>query len=308
MKKDNNTTKISNWILWAPLKFGLLFFGLAFLATTINTFVLERFFTPNVSQPIFITLTTIVLVYGLLFLAKKLPVKKMDRYSFISLHIAQTLITTICFYALTYLLIHNPESVMLKLTTMASQSVGLFITTMLLFGIILSYISGVYFSNLYAKFRRIQDLNIPTWKIILTIPFGFSALWVPGFLMNTNNKQQTVTTNNKKYNKLVNWIISNTTNTVSAFIFITLVSALLFGITSVLLTFIFALIYGIWTLQIGEKNFKKIIPNKYSSVAIIINIILIVSVIGFSIFASKNTQSLTINISDTQAISETIQG
>lgn len=308
MKKNDNTTKISNWILWAPLKFSFLFFCLVFLTATINTFVLERFFTLNVSQLIFITLISIVLVYSLLFLAKKLPVKKMDRHSFISLHIAQTLITTICFYVLTYLLIHNSESIMLKITIMASQSGGLFIITMLLFGIILSYISGVYFSNLYAKFRRIQDLNIPIWKIILSIPFGFSALWVPGFLMESNDKHHTVTVKNKSYNKLINWTLGSTTNTVSVFIFITLVSTLLFGITPILLTFIFALIYGIWALQIGTKNFKQRIPGKYSTIAIIVNIILLLTITVSSIFTTYNTETITMNISDIETITQTTQG
>lgn len=306
--QENNTSKISNWILWAPLKFGLLFFGLIFLATTINAFVLERFFTPNISQSIFIILISIALGYSAIFLAKKLPIKKMDRKSFISLHIAQTLITTICFYILTYFLIYNMQSIMFKMTIMAAQSVITFFITMLAFGVIFSYITGVYFSNLYAKFRRIQDFNIPTWKIILSLPFGFSALWIPGFLLESSSKQHTVITNNKKYNKLINWTLNNPTNTVSVFIFITLFSILLFGVTPVLLTFIFALIYGIWTLQIGAKKFKQIIPNKYSTFAVIINIVLIVSVIGFGIFAAKEPQPLTINISDTHEITETIQG
>lgn len=306
--QENNTSKISNWILWAPLKFGLLFFGLIFLATTINAFVLERFFTPNVSQSIFIILISIALGYSAIFLAKKLPIKKMDRKSFISLHIAQTLITTICFYILTYFLIFNMQSIMFKMTIMAAQSVITFFITMLAFGVIFSYITGVYFSNLYAKFRRIQDFNIPTWKIILSLPFGFSALWVPGFLLDTNSKQHAVITSNKKYNKLINWTLNNPTNTVSVFIFITLFSILLFGVTPVLLTFIFALIYGIWTLQIGAKKFNQIIPGKYSTTAIIINVILILTIIGFSIIATPKPDTMMINISDTHEITETIQG
>ena len=308
MKQNNNNTKISTWTLWAPLKFSFLCFGLIFLSASINTFVLERLFAPNISHSIFITLTTIVFIFSLIFLIKKLPIKKMDQRSFISLHIAQTLITTICFYTLTYFLIYNTQTFMIKMTLMATHSIGLFFITMLLFGLITLYISGVYFSNIYAKFRRIQDLNIPTWKIIFIIPFGFSALWIPGFLMKPDNKQQTITSNNKTYNKFIDWVLTNTTNIVSVFIFITLLSTLLFGITPVLLTFIFALIYGIWTLQIGEKKFKQKISGQYSTVAMIINIVMILTIIVFSTFASHTSDSVTINISDTDEITQTTQG
>ena len=303
-----NNKKLSDWLLWEPLKFSCLCFGLIFLAATIHTFLLEGLLPPDISQNTFIFLTSVAFIYSLIFLIKKLPVKKMDRSSFVSLHIAQTLITTICFYFITYLVIYNSQSIMFQLMLMETKSFGLFFIAMLLFGLGLLYLSGIFFSNLYAKIRRIQEFDIPTWKIIFSIPFGFSALWIPGFLMEESDKAQSVSTDNKTYNKLINWTLSNNTNTVSVFIFITLLSILLFGLSAVLLTFIFALIYGIWNLQIGTKKFKQKISKNYSTVAVIINIIMVLVTIGLGALMPQKTETITINITDTNTTTQTIQG
>jgi hypothetical protein len=149
-----------------------------------------------------------------------------------------------------------------------------------------------------------QRFNIPTWKIILSIPFGFSALWVPGYLLNTKQiKNPSQKINSKWYNRVINWTTSNQLNTISMFVFITIISSFFAGLNAMLLTFIFALIFGIWVLQIGAKTFEKNIAKKYSSVAIITNIALIIIFSCFYIFAPQPSQNIQISVSDIEITS-----
>ena len=98
------------------------------------------------------------------------------------------------------------------------------------------------------------------------------------------------------------------TNTIAAFIFITLVSGLFFGPLSVLRTFIFALIYGIWVLQVGAKKFNTDIAGKYSTMTIIANLAIVLTFIFFATIAPKPTETVTVNITDTPITVDYNQG
>ena len=166
------------------------------------------------------------------------------------------------------------------------------------------YLVGIEIFNIYVKIRRIQDFNIPTWKIILSIPFGFSALWVPGYLLKTTKQKKVAQEiKSKWYAKLISWTTKTQLNTISMFVFITVLSSFFAGLNAVLLTFSFALLFGIWALQIGTKQFEKNIAKKYYSVAVIINIALIILFICTYIFAPKTQQNIQINISDIEVTS-----
>jgi hypothetical protein len=159
--------------------------------------------------------------------------------------------------------------------------------------------TGLYITNLYAKILRIQQFQIPLWKIILSIPFGFSALWIPGYLLSTKpEKNISLPIKHKWYSKLIKWTISDNINTISMFVFITALSGFFIGFEPMLLTFTLTLIFGIWTLKIGSKKFEYKIKNKYSTVAVIINIIFIT--IFAMMYTTSKPSNIQINITDTQ--------
>lgn len=136
-------------------------------------------------------------------------------------------------------------------------------------------------------------MKIPTWKIILSIPFGFTALWVPGYILPDSTKKSNEGIAQSDWQKsITNWIVKGTKNTAIAFIIITLCNLYL-GIKPILLTFIFALICGIWALQIGTKKFLKNIGARYSTLAVAINIVTILIMLTLSIYTT-NTPSQTI--------------
>ena len=137
-------------------------------------------------------------------------------------------------------------------------------------------------------------MGIPTWKIILSVPFGFSALWTPGYILEANTtKTPGQQISCSWYTRLQNWILSNQTNINISYIVVIFISSLFFGSYSALLTFCLAIIFGIWAIQVGAKKFIKNIGGTYATTAIIINIALITVFTCFSLFVSPTSEITT---------------
>ena len=295
------TSKLSTWLLWGPLKFSLISLTLMILimvAYSLIAGIFSQDTQPIHHTPIFASLI-ISFVISIYILARKLPKIKMDRTSFISIHNAQTILSFFLFSFSTYLLLSHQQEIMFKLIELDSKYSGSLLFILILLSLYLLYMTGLYITNLYAKILRIQQFQIPLWKIILSIPFGFSALWIPGYLLSTKpEKNISLPIKSKWYSKLIKWTISDNINTISMFVFITALSGFFIGFTPMLLTFTFTLIFGIWTLKIGSKKFEYKIKNKYSTVAVIINIIFIT--IFAMMYTTSKPSNIQINITDTQ--------
>ena len=299
-------TTLTTWLLKLPFKFAVTSFTLIILLSFLYPFIGGLFYsTPQElpTRPVFILIGLTILA-SIYFSVRKTPSIKMDNSSFISIHTAQTLLMFLLFSASTYLLLSNQQNILFKIMLMETSFSGATSIFILLIAMYFLYMLGIEIFNIYVKIRCMQRFNIPTWKIILSIPFGFSALWIPGYLLNTTKtKKSTTEIKSKWYAKLINWTTKTQLNTISMFVFITVLSSFFAGLNAVLLTFSFALLFGIWVLQVGTKKFEKNIAKKYSSVAIIINIALIILFICTYIFAPKTQQNIQINISDTEIIS-----
>ena len=298
-------TTLNTWLFKLPFKFAIISFALILLLSFLYPFVGQLFFDETHAlpmKPLFIFMIISILT-GIYFSVKKAPRIKMDTSSFITIHTAQTLLIFLLFSASTYLLLSNQQNILFNLMVSESAS-GLSTILIPAIALYFLYLVGIEIFNIYVKIRRIQDFNIQTWKIILSIPFGFSALWVPGYLLNTTKpKKVAQEIKSKWYAKLVSWTTKTQLNTISMFVFITVLSSFFAGLNAVLLTFSFALLFGIWALQIGTKQFEKNMAKKYSSVAVIINIALIILFICTYIFAPKTQQNIQINISDIEVTS-----
>ena len=306
---QTNLTTSSKWLISAPIKFSILLFSLMLVVTGLKSFLFDKIFSGFISSALFSALLFIAFTASTIFLIKRLPNTKLDRRSFIGLHISQTLILSVCFYILSYVLISHSQYILLKLMLLEANSFGLLILIMLALGLFLLYLAGIFISNIYAKILRIQAFNIPLWKVLGSFPFGFAGLWTAGFLLNTNNKKDPVITyKNSWYNRIINWTLAQPTNTIAMFIIITLISCLFFGPLSIMRTFILALVYGIWVLQVGAKKFKSNIAGTYSTMTFIINIVIILSIITFALFAPTGTETVTVNIADTEYITDYNQG
>lgn len=296
--QKTNTYKLSTWTLWAPLRFAVFTFCALTMTSLLYTFIATRIYTPApIPQTplLYLIILTFIGCATLFFI--KLPRITPDRQSFIAAHNAQITLVSITFILISFLLLKNANEIIFKLIIMESSSTPSFIITVATFCIIFLYLIGILLSNFFLKIRRIQNFKIPTWKIILCIPFGFSALWTPGYILPTaNTTNSSITIKSNWYRNLTNRITSHATTTIATYALITMLSGFIFGINATLLTFVFALIFGIWALQIGTKKFTKNITRQYTTFAIIINLILIAITACAYIYTPKIT---SINIHET---------
>lgn len=304
MKK---TPSITTWLLWTPLKFAFLSFISIFTISFLYTWISEQIvFDKYTNTAPILTLITISIICCIYYVIKKIPKITMDQKSFVAIHNAQTILSFLLFTMSGYLLFTNQQYLIYSITTGTTSEPGTILTLMTLFSIFLLYTLGLTLINLYVKFKRIQELKIPTWKIICSIPFGFFALWLPGYLTQTNKSHtpgQQI--KSKWYNRINTWITSNRANTIATFIFITALSGFYIGFSTTLLTFSMALIYGIWTLKIGAKKISDRIPGAYSTTAVIINITLII-VLSMAYIFMPQSQNIEITINETTT--QTTQG
>ena len=299
--QNTNTSKMSTWTFWAPFKFAITTFCAMTIVGLTSSYIATRIYAPAQAphKPILL-MCFFIFICCSIRLIKKLPRPTPDQTSFVATHNIQTLITSTLLMLISYIILQNLNNILIKMMIMATTSTPTFILTTSTFMIIFLYIIGTLFSNIYLKVCRTRTFNIPTWKIICSMPFGFSALWIPGYILKSNKKEKdTITIKSNWYKNITNKILCHKTNTIIVFALITTLSGYTFGTNSVLLTFIFALIFGIWALQINTKKFIQIMPNKYSTFAIIMNIaIIIILAVGTYIYKIP-TPTTTINITET---------
>lgn len=299
---QNSNLRLSDWLFWRPLKFS----ASIFILTTIATFLYTGFFVllgTNISLIPLILIMTCIFIYCTAKLIKKLPQSDMNQTSFIAIHNAQTILY--CIYLLiSYTILINYIQSSINNLLFLQHAPTLFTSVLLTF-FMLFFLSmlGLLISNLYAKYRRIRAIGIPTHKIILSIPFGFSALWLAGYILpEKDNKKQIKNIKTKWYQNFTSWIVSNQTNTILSFILITICSGLLFNFNKTLITLMYSLIFGIWLIQIGVKKFTKQINNAYANMAIISNILLIIILLTIKISTPTIAPDVHVNIIETTQI------
>lgn len=277
------------WLLWHPLKFALIAFGLIVLISA----VLNAMGVSTDGPIAFGVIIAVVIAAAITFWY--MPRGNMDRRGFIALNNAQTLIATTIFWASAIIIATYQAQITNKLLWMATMQSGMFFTIFVLVGVFYMYLFGVSLTNLYTKYQRCREMGISPWKIILSMPFGFGLLWTPGYLLDDGNKNNSsVTISARWYERLTNWIMSNPIYTTLAFALIVIYSGFFAGFNAALLTLASAVVFAIWLRIAGLSGFRGAQNRTYSYVAIVVNIAII---IGFILLATNNTM-MTINITD----------
>lgn len=277
------------WLLWHPLKFALIAFGLIVLISA----VLNAMGVSTDGPIAFGVIIAVVIAAAITFWY--MPRGNMDRRGFIALNNAQTLIATTIFWASAIIIATYQAQITNKLLWMATMQSGMFFTIFVLVGVFYMYLFGVSLTNLYTKYQRCREMGISPWKIILSMPFGFGLLWTPGYLLDDGNKNNSsVTISARWYERLTNWIMSNPIYTTLAFALIVIYSGFFAGFNAALLTLASAVAFAIWLRIAGLSGFRGAQNRTYAYVAIVVNIAII---IGFILLATNNTM-MTINITD----------
>lgn len=290
---------LCSWLLLTPLKFALTAFLIIFLFMFIANLI-----NPEISNSTMVLLVFSAIIVAAFLNLRKLPRENMDQNSFVALNNAQILIGATLFITATIIIAATEKTIMAKIMWMNTNFNMVILLTIVFAALFILYLCGIFITNIYAKYMRCKEIGISSWKIVCSMPFGFSLLWLPGYLLQDKNKTNpAVISHTRWYSKVTKKITSNTTYTTIAFIIITAYSSFFYGFNISILTLASALIFAVWFRIAGLSNFRQHQNNKYAYVAIIINVITIISAATY--FTQKIDSRMTINISDVETTQTT---
>lgn len=297
---ENKSQCLMSWILWRPLKFALTLLGLG-IAVMIPYEIVSATIGGATALVTLGILSIAAIVFATYLLFHRLPHDNLDRYSFVALENAQAYVLALAVFV-AMLAIMQAQSFLISLAMMGTAGNVIFVMLAAVMFVAYAYLVGLSLANVYAKFRRGRAMNIPTWKIICSIPFGFNLIWIPGYILPDEKAPKTpvIPIHASWYKKLTNWIVSRPSRTILAFAILTLFTGFMFGIQTIFWTCAAILLFAIWVSGVGAKRFCKNIGGAYATVAIVLNIIMIlaISVITYRQI-SQISENVTITVTDT---------
>ncbi len=297
---ENKSQCLMSWILWRPLKFALTLLGLG-IAVMIPYEIVSATIGGATALVTLGILSIAAIVFATYLLFHRLPHDNLDRYSFVALENAQAYVLALAVFV-AMLAIMQAQSFLISLAMMGTAGNVIFVLLAAVMFVAYAYLVGLSLANVYAKFRRGRAMNIPTWKIICSIPFGFNLIWIPGYILPDEKAPKTpvIPIHASWYKKLTNWIVSRPSRTILAFAILTLFTGFMFGIQTIFWTCAAILLFAIWVSGVGAKRFCKNIGGTYATVAVVLNIIMIlaVSVITYQQI-SQISENVTITVTDT---------
>lgn len=297
---ENKSQCLMSWILWRPLKFALTLLGLG-IAVMIPYEIVSATIGGATALATLGILSIVAIVFATYLLFHRLPHDNLDRYSFVALENAQAYVLALAVFV-AMLAIMQAQSFLISLAMMGTAGNVIFVLLAAVLFVAYAYLVGLSLANVYAKFRRGRAMNIPTWKIICSIPFGFNLIWIPGYILPDEKAPKTpvIPIHAPWYKNLTNWIVSRPSRTILAFAILTLFTGFMFGIQTIFWTCAAILLFSIWASTVGAKRFCKNIGGTYATVAVVLNIIMIlaVSVITYQQI-SQISENVTITVTDT---------
>ena len=297
---ENKSQCLMSWILWRPLKFALTLLGLG-IAVMIPYEIVSAPIGGATALVTLGILSIAAIVFATYLLFHRLPHDNLDRYSFVALENAQAYVLALAVFV-AMLAIMQAQSFLISLAMMGTAGNVIFVLLAAVMFVAYAYLVGLSLANVYAKFRRGRAMNIPTWKIICSIPFGFNLIWIPGYILPDEKAPKTpvIPIHASWYKKLTNWIVSRPSRTILAFAILTLFTGFMFGIQTIFWTCAAILLFAIWISGVGAKRFCKNIGGTYATVAVVLNIIMIlaISVITYQQI-SQISENVTITVTDT---------
>ncbi len=299
---ENKSQCLMSWILWRPLKFALTLLGLG-IAVMIPYEIVLNTIGVAVAMWTLGILSIAAIVFAIYSLFHCLPHNNLDRYSFVALENAQAYVLALAVFV-AMLAIMQAQSFLFSLAMMGTAGNVIFVLLAAGLFIAYAYLVGLSLANMYAKFRRGRAMSIPTWKIICSIPFGFNLIWIPGYILPDEKAPKTpvIPIHAPWYTNLTNWIVSRPSRTISSFAILTLFTGFMFGVQTIFWTCAAVLLFAIWVSVVGTKRFCKNIGGAYATVAVVLNIIMIltISVITYQQIAQISaSENIAITVMDT---------
>lgn len=273
-----NQSRLLSWLFSAPARFAVLSFASMMLVAILYAMIASAFGANSqsvmYSTPLFILMLA-ALIFSVCLMIKWLPKNNLDRRSFVAVDNGLTIIYFISFLVSTLFLLTNTTRIMYWAMWLQYQSMFLLILVGIIAAIIYLYICGLMVSNMYATYKRAITMGVPRWKAILSFPFTFVMLWLPGYLLADETKgKPAIETKTKWYSAFTDWVVAKPINAILIFLFTLIFSALFFDIWSAYLTLFFAIMFGVWVWVAGAKTLRKNVGGAYATVSWIANIVL----------------------------------
>lgn len=277
-KKTTAETPISKWLFWAPLKFTALFSVLVGLfAFIINLFPI----TISTNSWIIISVMSIICAFSLYKIIRWTPDDKMDHKSFVMLNISQSII------GMFLMIIIGFASIRMHLAT----SWDLAVTMGLIALIMIIYLGGLGILKIKALFCRARMHDVPKWKLWLSVPFGIGIFWYSGFLVSDNKKKNPILkTYAKPFDNLISWIIAKPRNTMITFFILIASAGLMMIYDSIMMGVFFVISLILMLILMFWKKIRNNIGGGFATVAIALNLAVIISIISAAIYTAPKQQ------------------
>ncbi len=295
--RTENQTPLAAWLFGAPVKFALYALFLPFLLMLIYVMIAIGI-TGNVSSiptwPMFA-----IFVFGLIVagykLIRTLGIMPLGRRGFVA--ISTGAFITVRAIGLGTLfafgLIYFPMMAAFMNPGARPIFAALMTLVLMLLGLVGIYVFGIQVAKLYATYLRAIDMGVPRWKAALSMPF--SILWMPGYLLEDKRRTPGQDINIRAHGMaaLTDWIIKTPANGWTTIVIMVIVSSLLYGF-NLMMWPIFILPLGIfilWLLIAGPEKMRKNIGGGFATLAVIVNILTIISVISINVIIHNATQT-----------------
>lgn len=299
MKQQPESISLSAWTLWRPLLFAALSFAIMCGVSAIYLIVAPLVSGAPAMWPLWF-LFAIGITGTTYFMLRRMPRGDLSQRGFIALNNMQVIVMYLALFG-TIIITTQLQRIAYQMIMMGRAGNTLLVFAVGVASIFALYILGLGLSNLYAKFRRVRSMGVPVWAAILSLPFSFGLLWIPGYILPDNTKVKScVTVRSAWYEKLTNKIAGSIVTSTLAFVILMLLSGLLLGAQSLLITGILLLAFFAWRFIYGATKFQKNISGVYSWFAVATNIIMIIAtIVLIAVNTTTATQNVTVNISDT---------
>lgn len=299
MKQQPESISLSAWTLWRPLLFAALSFAIMCGVSAIYLIVAPLVSGAPAMWPLWF-LFAIGITGTTYFMLRRMPRGDLSQRGFIALNNMQVIVMYLALFG-TIIITTQLQRIAYQMIMMGRAGNTLLVFAVGVASIFALYILGLGLSNLYAKFRRVRSMGVPVWAAILSLPFSFGLLWIPGYILPDNAKVKScVTVRSAWYEKLTNKIAGSIVTSTLAFVILMLLSGLLLGLQTLLITGILLLAFFAWRFIYGAAKFQKNISVVYSWFAVATNIIMIIAtIVLIAVNTTTATQNVTVNISDT---------
>ena len=268
--------QLKQWLFNKPVLFASVFFGMTIILGLVYS-LFQTFLSFESILPIYF-IFALSFICATYYMIKKLPHDEMYRNDFIAINNGASIISiTTSLIAILLIGLAGPM-IQRKMMMMYLLHQSAFLIIFIAIILLSLYILGVAVANIYAKYKRATTMGINPWRVILSIPFGFLLMWTPGYLIAEKGKKSNLVIKSNWYNRFNNWVLSNFSNVLFMFLFLTFARCVISGLPTLILTTALLVLYTLWYVK-HKSDFVKNINNGYALTAVGINIAVLVAVL-----------------------------